>query len=110
MTIEVASIKPQALLFQALANPVRIQILNLLNDNPKGLNVTEICDSLKVEQTHISHSLRCLTFCGLVDWVRDGKSKVYSINQQTVRPLLSIVDRHLEKYGNNLFECDVLER
>ena len=110
ITIQESSVKPYSLFFQALANPTRFQILDLLRKNRKGLNVTEICNELQIEQTHVSHSLKCLTFCGLVNSVRDGKSRIYSLNRDTLQPLLSIVDKHLEKYASNLYECEVLER
>src|SRR3990172_2777707 len=99
--------KPQALFFQAMANPTRMQVLQLLREKG-GMSVSQICAHLGLEQTHVSHSLRCLTFCGLVTAVRDGKSRRYSINKETILPLLRIVDRHLKKYATNLYTCDAL--
>ena len=103
------SIKPYALFFQALANQTRMQVLHLLADKG-GMNVSEICSALGLEQTLVSHNLKCLTFCGLVTPNREGKSKIYSINDQTVLPLLKVVDEHLRNYASDLFTCDVLER
>ncbi len=109
MSTKQTMVNPAALFFQALANPTRMQILHLLRD--KGsMSVSQICERLGLEQTHVSHNLKCLTFCGLVVSVREGKSRIYSINDETVNPLLSIVDRHLTKHARNLFSCDVLER
>jgi len=109
MTLEALTAKPHALFFQALANPTRMRILNLLRE--KGsMNVTRICSELGLEQTHVSHNLRCLGFCGLVTVSREGKSRIYSINEQTVLPLLKIVDEHLKKYATSLLTCDALER
>ncbi len=102
-------IKPYALFFQSLANQTRMQMLQILADKG-GMNVSEICKESGLEQTLVSHNLKCLTFCGLVTSSREGKSKVYSINEQTVTPLLKIVDNHLRNYASNLFNCDVLER
>jgi DNA-binding transcriptional ArsR family regulator len=86
-----------------------MQVLHLLAY--KGsMNVSEICNELGLEQTHVSHSLKCLTFCGLVTYNREGKSRVYSINAQTVLPLLKIVGDHLKNYATNLSTCDALER
>jgi len=103
------SLKPYSLFFQALANRTRMEVLKLLSD--KGsMNVSEICKELGLEQTHVSHNLKCLTFCGLVASSREGKSKVYSVNGQTVLPLLKIIDKHLKNYATNLLTCDTLER
>ena len=110
MAIDLVSARPYALLFQALSNPVRMEIINLLREKKKSLSVTEICSELKLEQTHVSHALRCLTFCGLVGSVREGKSKLYSLNKQTVPQLLQAADVHLEKYATNLFTCELLKR
>ncbi|MDV3277160.1 MAG: metalloregulator ArsR/SmtB family transcription factor [Nitrososphaerales archaeon] len=109
MTLETLTPKPHALFFQALANPSRMRILNLLRERG-GMNVTQICSKLGLEQTHVSHNLRCLEFCGLVTASREGKSRIYSINEQTMLPLLEIVDEHLKKYASNLLTCDALER
>ena len=109
MPTRTVSIKPYALFFQSLANQTRMQVLHLLADKG-GMNVSEICNELGLEQTLVSHNLKCLTFCGLVASSREGKSRVYSINAETVLPLLKIVDSHLRNYASNLFTCDVLER
>ncbi|TLY01303.1 MAG: helix-turn-helix transcriptional regulator [Thaumarchaeota archaeon] len=109
MPSRTVSIKPYALFFQALANQTRMQVLHLLSEKG-GMSVSEICNELGLEQTHVSHNLKCLTFCGLVTPSREGKSRIYSINEQTVLPLLKVVDNHLRNYASNLFTCDVLER
>jgi DNA-binding transcriptional ArsR family regulator len=109
MSTRTVSVKPHALFFQALANQTRMRVLQLLSDRG-GMNVSEICSELDLEQTHVSHNLKCLTFCGLVTPSRKGKSRIYSINEQTVIPLMKIVDDHLKNYASNLFNCDVLER
>ncbi|HEV2225408.1 MAG TPA: metalloregulator ArsR/SmtB family transcription factor [Nitrososphaerales archaeon] len=109
MSNSTVEIKPYALFFQALANQTRMQVLHLLADRG-GMNVSEICNELGLEQTHVSHNLKCLTFCGLVTSSREGKSRVYSINEETVFPLLKIADNHLRTYARALYTCDVLER
>ena len=97
-----------SLLFQALSNESRLGILNLLRSRPR--NVSEICQALELEQTVVSHNLRCLTFCGLVAGERFGKTKVYSLNKDTVEPILRLGDRHISSYAGNLRHCESLER
>lgn len=109
MSTKTTSIKPYALFFQSLANQTRMQILDFLA-NKGTMSVSEICGELGLEQTLVSHNLKCLSFCGLVTTNREGKSRLYSVNEQTVPPLMKIVDNHLRKYAGNLFSCDVLER
>ena len=109
MSNDLIAANPYALLFQALAAPTRIRILQLLRQEG-SMNVSEIERESGLEQTQISHNLRCLAFCGLVRVARDGKMRVYSINEETMGPLLRIADNHLGKYAQALYTCDSLER
>ncbi len=105
-TIEIA--KPQSLFFKALANRGRMSIINLLETGAR--NVNQIADDLELDQTLVSHHLRCLSFCGFVASERNGKSRTYSLNKETISPLLQLVDKHLGKFATNLYECETLER
>ncbi|MDE1852750.1 MAG: helix-turn-helix transcriptional regulator [Thaumarchaeota archaeon] len=108
-TYRLENATPYSLLFQAFTNPARVQILQALRDN-ESMNVTEIGEETGLEQTSLSHNLRCLAFCGLVTAKREGKSRVYSLNKATVPPMLEIARNHVRRYASNLLSCDALER
>ncbi len=95
------------LFFKALSNETRLRILDLLSKGPR--NVTEIGEALDIEQSMISHNLTCLINCGFVVANQNGKNKVCSLNEETVIPLLQIIDRHVEQYGQSLEGCTVLK-
>jgi len=97
-----------SLLFTALSNDSRVGILNLLRNSPK--NVGEISETLKISQTMASHNLKCLAFCGLVTSQRFGKTVEYTLNRETVEPILRLADKHISKYAINLRTCKTLER
>jgi DNA-binding transcriptional ArsR family regulator len=97
-----------SLLFQALASEPRVRILNLLRRGPRS--VGEIVDALKLEQTVVSHNLKCLAFCGLVSASRVGKMREYSVNRETVEPIFSAGLRHISQFASNLRTCESLER
>jgi DNA-binding transcriptional ArsR family regulator len=97
-----------SLLFQALANEPRVRILNLLRKGPRS--VGDIVETLKLEQTVVSHNLKCLAFCGLVSVVRIGKVREYSVNAETVNPIFSAGMRHISRFASNLRDCESLER
>ncbi len=98
---------PYTLFFKALSNDTRLRIIDLLRKGPR--NVTEIGESLDIEQSMVSHNLTCLINCGFVLVEQNGKNKVCSLNEETVLPLLEIIDRHIERYGKNLAGCRVLK-
>jgi ArsR family transcriptional regulator len=108
LTLRKTDLTALSLLFNALSNEYRIGILNLLRSGPK--NVGEISGALKMEQTMASHNLKCLAFCGLVTSQRLGKTIEYTLNRETVEPILRLADKHISKYAVNLRSCETLER
>ena len=108
LTLRKTDLAAVSLLFKALSNESRVNILNLLRNGPK--NVGEISVALRLEQTAVSHNLKCLTFCGLVTGNRVGKTTEYELNQETVEPIFRLADRHISKYAHNLRSCKTLER
>jgi len=74
------------------------------------MSVGEISDALGLEQTAVSHNLKCLAFCGLASFRKEGKMRVYELNHETVEPILRLADRHISKYAENLRGCSSLER
>jgi DNA-binding transcriptional ArsR family regulator len=97
-----------SLLFQAMSNDCRLGILNVLRTGPKS--VSEISQALHTEQTAISHNLKCLAFCGLVAVQPSGKMRIYSLNMETVEPIIRLCERHVAKYAANLRHCETLAR
>lgn len=97
-----------SLFFQALSSPNRVGILNVLRKGPKS--VSEISEAVGLEQTAVSHNLKCLSFCGLVTFQRLGKTRIYSLNRETVEPILLMGERHISQYASNLRTCEYLER
>ena len=62
------------------------------------MNVGEITKSLDEEQSKISHNLKCLAGCNFLQVEKKGKQRVYSLNKETIIPLLKIVEKHVQKY------------
>jgi DNA-binding transcriptional ArsR family regulator len=108
LSVRKTDVTSMSLLFKALSNESRVSILQLLRDGSR--NVSEISKVLRMEQTAVSHNLRCLSFCGLVTNERIGKTIEYALNQETVEPIFRLADRHISKYAANLRTCTTLER
>lgn len=82
-----------------LANPIRMGIVLCLRY--KDRNVSEITEELQLEQSKISHALASLKNCNIVNVKQDGKQRVYSLNKDTILPLLKLIDNHATKYCKN---------
>lgn len=79
---------------QALATPSRLLILTQLRQGPRP--VTELADTIGMEQSAVSHQLRLLRNLGLVVGVRIGRSIVYSLYDAHVAQLLDEAIYHSE--------------
>ncbi len=81
--------------FEVFANKTRLKIIKALQISNRS--VTEICEKIGEEQSKVSHNLKVLSDCSFVTCSRDGKRRVYALNDETIVPLMDIVDRHVEK-------------
>jgi len=81
--------------FGNLANPIKISIVEELKKRP--LTVSELTKKTGEEQSKISHALANLKECSIVKFEKNGKNRVYSLNKQTIVPMLRILDKHKEK-------------
>jgi DNA-binding transcriptional ArsR family regulator len=89
--------------FSTLANPTRLAIIELLDEAP--MSVTQMVESLGQEQSMVSHNLRPLVQCKFVKVARQGKSRVYSLNHETLDPVLQAVESHASKFCGNRVSC-----
>lgn len=92
--------------FGNLANPLRIEIITLLEG--KEMSVNQISNKIGVEQSKLSHALAHLRKCNLVTFKRKGKEKIYSLNKKTLLPILEIIDNHSTlNCGGNCAQCTI---
>jgi DNA-binding transcriptional ArsR family regulator len=82
--------------FTNLANPTRLGALELLMQKPMSVN--ELAASLEQEQSMVSHNLKPLLECNLIVVKRQGKKRIYMVNEETIRPIFAIVQNHAEKF------------
>ncbi|MBD3262891.1 metalloregulator ArsR/SmtB family transcription factor [Candidatus Woesearchaeota archaeon] len=80
--------------FETIAPEMRVKILFALKS--KAMSVNELAGFLGEEQSKISHNLRKLTECRLIEVKPKGKKRIYSINKDTVLPLIKLVEKHVK--------------
>ena len=82
--------------FNNLANPTKFKIIMALQESP--LSVSEIITEVEEEQSKISHNLKCLAQCHVVEVKKQGKKRIYSLNKDTIVPMIELVKKHAKKY------------
>lgn len=83
--------------FTTLGNENRLKIIHFLAKNGSE-NVSQIVKGTKLEQSAISHNLKRLLLCEFVHLKQNGKERVYFLNDETIKPLLALMDKHVEKF------------
>ena len=77
-------------MMKAVAHPIRIGILDLLEQSPE-LTVTEIYKALGCEQSLVSHHLSKMRDCGVVAYRRDGQSLYYYLQEPDLTSVLDCI-------------------
>ena len=88
--------KSYNLFFDTISSRLRISILELLMQKPMCVN--EISQALNEEQSKISHNLKKLAECHVIDVKQQGKKRIYSLNKETIEPLMRLVEKHVQTY------------
>lgn len=90
-------------LFKALSDPNRLMILDMLSSGE--LCACKILEEMNITQPTLSHHMKTLCDCGLVEARREGKWMHYSVNphrlQKVTKILGSITEssKHKEAYS-----------
>lgn len=78
-------------LLKCVGSEIRYRILQLLEEEERC--VSEIMEGLDEKQALISHHLRSLHECGLVEREKDGRKIVYKISDPSVSKFMGKVKK-----------------
>jgi DNA-binding transcriptional ArsR family regulator len=92
LTLDITKLEMAASKLRAIAHPMRIAIIDLLNEKPK-LSVTEIYSKLDIEQASASHHLNILKNKGVLVSKREGKKIFYSLKSVTLTEIIECINR-----------------
>ena len=77
---------------RAIAHPMRIAIIGLLEQNEQ-MNVTQIYESLSIEQASASHHLNILKTKGVLESRRSGKNTYYFLKHEALSQMIECLNR-----------------
>lgn len=85
--IEVMEAKRLASAARALADPVRLQIVDVLHHHAGAVCVCELNDLFDLSQSTVSHHLKVLRDAGVVDYEKRGVWAFYYVKRQLLDEL-----------------------
>ena len=92
LVLDITKLEMAASKLRAIAHPMRIAIIDLLNEKPK-MSVTEIYSKLDIEQASASHHLNILKNKGVLISKREGKKIFYSLKSVTLTEIIECINR-----------------
>ncbi len=90
--------------FQAIADPTRREIINLLAH--RSLNLNAVAEKFDVSRQAISLHIKILVECGLVDIKKQGRERFCEANFQQLEEVSKFVEQYKRFWENKL---DALE-
>jgi DNA-binding transcriptional ArsR family regulator len=92
--------------FNAVAEPRRRQLLDVLADGERSVN--DLVQILHLAQPQVSKHLRVLREVGLVDVRDDGRQRFYRINARPLRPIHDWVKGYEQSWSERFERLDVV--
>ncbi|HEX5120017.1 MAG TPA: metalloregulator ArsR/SmtB family transcription factor [Pseudonocardiaceae bacterium] len=92
--------------FNAVAEPRRRQILDLLADGERS--VTDLVDRLDLAQPLVSKHLRVLREVGLVEVRDEGRQRMYRIDGRPLKPIHDWVSRYQRTWQERFERLDAV--
>ena len=90
--LTVEQLERAANMLRAIAHPMRIAILNFLEDGKKR-SVTEIYEKIGIEQSTTSHHLGILKDKGVLSSKRDGKNTYYFLKHENLSNIVDCISK-----------------
>lgn len=102
-TLPAQALALKAKLFRGFSDASRLAILDVLRAGP--LSVGDVVQHTGLSQPNVSNHLGCLSDCGLVARVQQGRYAYYQLSDDRVALLLRTADELLRDVAKGVYEC-----
>src|SRR5882757_6653077 len=92
--------------FQAIADPTRRQIINLIAFNP--LNLNAIADNFEVSRPAISQHIKILMECGLINIKKQGRERYCEASLQQLNEVSNWIEKYRQLWADKFDKLDDL--
>lgn len=98
--LHIMSIEIRRDVFQAIADPNRRQIIDLLAKEPMTLN--SIADKFHISRSAVSQHIKLLTECGVVEVEQKGRERYCKIQPQSLIPAFLWLERYQKQWEERI--------
>ena len=86
--------------FQAIADPTRREIIEVLSEEPKNLN--EIADQFAISRPAVSQQIKILAECGLVEVIPKGRERYCRIVPASLVPAFLWIEQYKKLWEDRI--------
>lgn len=86
--------------FQAIADPTRREIIDLLAEKP--LNLNSVADNFEISRPAVSKHIKILHECGLVIINKEGRERYCKANLQSLKDVSQWIDKYNHFWNEKL--------
>ncbi|MEM0940222.1 MAG: metalloregulator ArsR/SmtB family transcription factor [Bacteroidota bacterium] len=86
--------------FQAIADPVRREIIDVLSSKP--LTVNEVAERFDISRPAISKHIKILDECGLVSISQKGRERFCMVNPKSLIPAFMWLEQYKKQWEERL--------
>ena len=86
--------------FQAIADPTRREIIEVLSEEPKNLN--EIANQFAISRPAISQQIKILAECGLVEIIPKGRERYCRIQPASLVPAFLWIEKYKQLWEDRI--------
>ncbi len=87
-------------IFQAIADPVRREILEIISDKP--LSVNQVAENFQISRQAISKQLKILNECGLIAVNQEGRERYFYVKPDSLIPAFMWIDQLQKRWENKV--------
>ncbi len=90
--------------FQAIADPTRREIINVVARHP--LNLNAVAEKFDISRPAISKHIKILTECGLIEIRQQGRERYCEVNLASLNQVSQWIEQHRILWENKLDSLD----
>jgi len=90
--------------FQAIADPTRREIINLIAHNP--LNLNSIADNFEVSRPAISQHIKILIECGLINIKKQGRERYCEVQAEPLNEVTGWIENFRKMWSERFDRMD----
>jgi len=86
--------------FQAIADPIRREIIELISK--KSLSINDVADNFEISRPAISKHIKILNECGIIEFNKKGRERFCVIQPKSILPAFLWIEQYQKLWEDKI--------